>query len=508
MIDPDMLNPLSIKRSLEELATRLQRSGDSDAAARLSSLAVAVEKRGATARQWVSTDIYKIIDPDSIVEGYRSRRISAPGCILEMMEVLRNTLIFLPIVVTWYGVSQATAMYSQLLSEELKAHPQQVEQPFLYLWQQSFGGRLPGWLTLSSVALTDAIILVIILLLTLLVHSFSNASQLQEERHAQKLHADLVHAIARASLLLQDRSPQAAPAGDLQQIAQNIDNMANQITVSFQRLGNDMMTRFDSTVNGITSQLTTITNNMNAQLQAGGQYLQQLGSAAWAVNRLAQDIGDTAHRLETVNKDLRQSLDALLAPAADLANQQKSLLDAVNQSMTHLQGNAQLLQTNATTLEDIAKQQGRWSSDFTDALDTLSIATHKVEDLMAKFGGLIGQQSAFLDQLGDERDAQAKLADNMTQATLGMQDALQSVHAISGEMRRIAVDTNDLLRLYASLPMTVRTDMANIVNGYINAAHVISKGGSDLSDAATSIFTVVQELERVINELEKRLATI
>lgn len=508
MIDPDMLNALSIKRSLEDLAQRLQRSGDSNAAARLSSLAVAVEKRGATARQWASTDIYKIIEPDSIVEGYRNRRISAPSCLLEIIEVLRNTLIFLPIVVTWFGVSQATAMYSTLLSEELKVNPRQVEQPFLYLWQQGFGGRLPGWLTLSSVAFADAIILLIILVLTLLVHSFSNASQLQEERHAQKLHADLVHAIARASLLLRDRSQPTAPADELKQIAQDMDDMANQVMASFQRLGDDMMTRFDTTVNTITGQLTSIANNMNAQLQSGDRYLQQLAGAAAGVNRLAQDIGNSARHLEDVNQKLRESLDKLLKPATDLANQQKDLLDAVNQSMTDLQDNARLLQANSSTLEDIAKEQGSWASDFTDALDTLSRATNKVEDLMSKFGGLIGQQSEFLDRLGDERQAQTTLADNMTQATLGMQDALQNVHAVSGDLRRIAVDTNDLVRLYASLPATQRTDMANIVNGYITAAQVISKGGSDLSDAATSIFTVVQELERVIAELESRLTTI
>jgi methyl-accepting chemotaxis protein len=508
MINSPLLDSSSIKKSLQELADKVERSGDRDAGERLRMLSEAVDKSANAPGAWKTASIYQMIDPDSIVEGYRTRHISAPGCLVEAMEVLRNTFIFAPIIVTWYGVSQATSAYSRLLSSTLKTNPDQVSQPFLYLWQQGFGGRLPAWLTLSSIALIDAVILAIILLLTLLVSTLSNASRQQQERRAQELHADLVHAIAGATLCLQNRQQASTAGGNLQQVAQNIEDMANDIRKSFDKLGKDMLAQYDTTVNAIAGKLKTIADDMIAQVQKGDQYLQKLTSGAAAVDRLAQNINDSARRLEDANKELRDSLDKLLKPASDLANQQKSLLDAVKQSISELQTNANLLKTNANELSSFSKQQKSSGEDFTDAVDTLNSATSKIEDMVTKLGGFASQQTTFLDQLADERDAQTKLAENMTRATLGMEDALKAVHALTSDMRRIAVDTNDLMRLYAALPATVRTDMANIVNGYIGAAHVLSKGGSDLSDAATSIFTAGQELERVITELEKRLAKI
>ncbi|QBD80791.1 hypothetical protein EPA93_34420 [Ktedonosporobacter rubrisoli] len=502
MLSPDVLDPISIKQTLEDLARRLKESGDESAAERLSMLGVAVEKRGTAAQRWAGADIYKIINPDAIAEKLRDQQ--APGSLVELLEGARNVFIFIPIMITWFSISKATEAYNQLVQDILQHHPNQTIQPFLYLWQQGFEGRLPSSLTLSSIAWMDALILALILALTFVIHMLISTNRLRKEREAQLLYSELVHTIARASLYLQDRVQTATTTGSLQQVALDIEDMANKITSTMQQLGNDMLARFDATTQTIADKLNNVADAMATQLQTSEQYLQQIGATAGAANSLAQDIGASAQRLETANQEMCNSLQALLQPARELADQQQQLLGAVNQSIQQLQGNAQALQDNASTLGTISQQQSSWASDFTDALDSLDTATRRTEDLINNFGNFAAQQTTFLDQLGQERDAQKELANNMKQVTLGIQDALQPVRALSVDMRRLSVDTNDLLRLYAALPTTARTDMANIVNGHINAANAISKGGTDLSDAATAIFNTTLKLEGVINNLGKR----
>src|SRR5437016_5771128 len=111
-----MIDPNDVKTSLMELANRV-RETDPDAAKRLMILGSAVVG-SPYSRIWASSDVYKMINPDIIVDQVRSQRTTS--FIVDMLEWIRNTFIFLPIIVTWYGISQATAAYNELLSELLK----------------------------------------------------------------------------------------------------------------------------------------------------------------------------------------------------------------------------------------------------------------------------------------------------------------------------------------------------------------------------------------------------
>ena len=437
-----------------------------------------------------------MIDPDSIVEHYRQRHATVPGCLLEIIEAARNVFIFVPIIVTWFGISQATAKYNDYVSAALAKHDEtQLSQPFLYLWQEGFGGRLPGWLTLSNVALMDVIVLVSIFLLTLLAHAISNSNRLREEINARKLHSDLVHAIARATLCLHDKKQQqqlqlvGGPTNKLDQVAQDIQNMANTIMLSFDKLKNDLMMRFDGVVNDFSRQFNQITNDLSAQLQQGSQYLGTMGATATSLLQLAQDMHTAAKDLTDANQEMTKSINALLGPAVNLAQQQQKILQSVDQSVV-------LLQKNADELKDISKQQTSWSNDLVLSLDAVRSASEKMDEMVTQLGDFVTQQNNLVAEMANERVAQTRLADNMMQSTLSMQDAQKSLHDLAINFRQIAVDTNEVLRLYASLPKNLGTDMAK-------AMQLIEKGGGDLTDAAMSIFSASQFFEKVVADQEQ-----
>lgn len=222
-----MIDTSSVRNSLVTLAKKIE-STDYAAAVRLRLLGDAVEG-GPYAKGWGASDIYKLINPDLIVERYRSQHASTRDWLVEVLELARNVFIFVPIIITWLGISQATSKYHELLSQCLNKCPDQVSQPFLYLWEQGFGGRLPDVLRLSTVGLIDATILAIIFTLTFIVTLLSNANSREQDLRAQRLHGDLVHAIAGASLCLLDKQQQGL-LNEANQSAAHLENAIKKLS--------------------------------------------------------------------------------------------------------------------------------------------------------------------------------------------------------------------------------------------------------------------------------------
>ncbi|TMC68297.1 MAG: hypothetical protein E6J15_13485 [Chloroflexi bacterium] len=85
-----------------------------------------------------------------------------------LLEVARNVLVFAPIAVTWYGLSAASLAYAKLLHDR----PDLVTQPFLLLWEVGFLGA-QGVLNFSTVAMIDASLICILIVLSLALHARS-----------------------------------------------------------------------------------------------------------------------------------------------------------------------------------------------------------------------------------------------------------------------------------------------------------------------------------------------
>src|SRR5579872_5746423 len=146
----EMIDTSSVVGALDKLAQQVKDS-DSGASARLTLLSEAVQHNANTSA-WAYTDVHAMIAPYSIVERYRNN-VQKNGIdrTVTWLETIRNTFIFLPIIVTWLSISQATDKYNELISTAIQQKKLDLySQPFLYLWQQRFGGTLPAFLTLSN----------------------------------------------------------------------------------------------------------------------------------------------------------------------------------------------------------------------------------------------------------------------------------------------------------------------------------------------------------------------
>lgn len=79
-----------------------------------------------------------------------------------VLEVARNVLVFAPIAVTWFGLSTATDAYAKLMDVQ----PELITKPFLLLWQAG----LPGTMRFSTLALIDALLIGVLIVLSLFLH--------------------------------------------------------------------------------------------------------------------------------------------------------------------------------------------------------------------------------------------------------------------------------------------------------------------------------------------------
>jgi len=93
------------------------------------------------------------------------------GSASRILSVMRNILALAPLIVTWLSIATAVTSYQQYL----QTHPSARSEPFLELWQTGFGGGT--WLTLSNTAIIDALLLVILLVLTVVAHILDGRAQ-------------------------------------------------------------------------------------------------------------------------------------------------------------------------------------------------------------------------------------------------------------------------------------------------------------------------------------------
>ncbi|HJW48032.1 MAG TPA: hypothetical protein VJ726_01295 [Candidatus Limnocylindria bacterium] len=143
-------------------AEALQRLAD-EATAREPSLGTVLARLADAVREGRTTEAAAYtgaVDPRGLAELLASKH----SRLWAVLEVIRNVLVFAPIAVTWFGLSIAATAYAELLT----ARPDLVSRPFLLLWQEGFDGRLA--LNFSTLAITDASLIGVLIVLSLALH--------------------------------------------------------------------------------------------------------------------------------------------------------------------------------------------------------------------------------------------------------------------------------------------------------------------------------------------------
>ncbi|GLZ11640.1 hypothetical protein Acsp04_18750 [Actinomadura sp. NBRC 104425] len=251
------------------------------------------------------------------------------------LEVALGAVIFVPLLVTWYGLWKAIRAYGELTRED----PRQATRPFLQLWQSGFGGRLTGIARFEHVALTAVLIIFALVLLSVL-HSLARAhgerADAEADAKVRAEHARLLGELASVLTSVQlelvphrDTSPDRF-TGVLSQAAKRLDavikqakEQQRQLTAAVQLTG-----KAAEELGKATGQMKRAAQTLSdgvPQLTGAADRIEQAVRAAEAA--AAQAGTDTAGAAHGIADTLRQASDTLRAALHDLAATQKALTD-------------------------------------------------------------------------------------------------------------------------------------------------------------------------------------
>jgi len=179
---------LEVLQTLKQWSARYNFSGDSY----VSGLSQALENRS-NLPFWSTMSATEFL-PKAVISAPRSQLIF-------YLSLVRNLLIFAPVAITWIAIGEASRAFAVYTEQ----NPDAVAN-FLEFWQNGYGILAAEW-TLSRVAILDASILVLIILLIIATTSLSQSAA----RHAHELEkvADddrMKVAIAVDSYLFEKRS--------------------------------------------------------------------------------------------------------------------------------------------------------------------------------------------------------------------------------------------------------------------------------------------------------------
>lgn len=408
----NMIDVREVRGELEALASRLSKT-DEKAAQRLRNLNSAVGG-GSNADVWAAVDIRQLIEPEQIINRYKNRRVTNMAVIL--LEGLRNLLIFAPLVVTWFGISNAVNAYSDLVGS--KAGGSEIQLPFIYLWQRGFDGHLAGWETLGYLAGIDFLILLTVLILTFALFFTNDLLRTRQESEAEDLREDLTHTLARASLCL--------VKSNRQQPGTAIANFG------------DSITRFDTVIRQLLAQMKDIADRQGNERQFFDNFTR-------ALETVMRNISGSVGELQRANVALKDSMEKLVPSTAQIAGKMNDLSNQAGQTI-------QLFQQQITAQGALLASQRQWGTDLKGALTNLQEAVLNVVAMAKTINDFTQKQEALVDAIKDERLAQAKISGEVQLSAMHMKSYYEALKECTKKLDQTVTYMDGVARRFASLP--------------------------------------------------------
>ena len=448
--------------------------------------------------KWADVDLRRAFHTERLAQLYavHSEGGDAPP-IVDLLDKLRNVLVLAPIMLTWAALAEATRNYAAYL----EVYPDEVGTPFLLLWQRGFGG-MAAWHapSFAALAITDALIILIIIALTFLSHGRREAHDDNIMATARDFQAHLDNALGDATIRLAIARTMRPNV-----IADSIEAVASRFEASAQELLDRMRLEHDR-LDAIAgrrerefSDFAVFASGMRSGAEESHRVLLELRSISTGLHRALEDLtgevgmaGEQQRALLGVVASLERSIggstqsDAALARA--IIDAARGLAESADRAIAGAEHAARAGQVAseavrsiadvAVTLSDgqsrieyvVAEESAantRLAQALESSLNGVGLATRtmadisttlmRVRDDLMRFGDLANQQAASLESLTAEQSSNAM---SMQQAardlgavgTMTAQRQKEITDEAAALIQRIDTLTGVLARAAAGLP--------------------------------------------------------
>ncbi|WP_234380325.1 methyl-accepting chemotaxis protein [Streptomyces sp. CMB-StM0423] len=291
---------------------------------------------------------------------------------LAWVEAALGALVFVPLLLTWFGLTRASSAYDALT----QAEPKQAERPFLQLWQTGFEGHLTGWFTFGHVVASATAVIACLLLLALL-HGWGRAAADRAEEQArhdgEQLLARLLPVLTRAQLLLNEErlgSP-ARFAAELGKSAANLNRLTSKAVSTQERL-TKASEQVGAAVRGAERRLAGVDAAVAPLEQAAAGVAKAVLDSGARMNGALGDVrevnGEIRDRLDRAGERVEDAVTVLAASQRSFTTSTEVAADVTAQTLTRLGEVAEQSALAVTAAQDTARR----IAEQTDALHAMA----------------------------------------------------------------------------------------------------------------------------------------
>ncbi|MFD3518875.1 hypothetical protein [Streptomyces sp. NPDC058653] len=252
------------------------------------------------------------------------------------LEAVLGVLVFVPLLITWFGLREAVRAYGELSQE----NPKEATRPFLQLWQTGFGGHLASSGRFENVALMAVVLISLLVVLSVWharARSRADRAEAKVNGHQEYLLGRLASLLTRVQLALvphRAASPQQFTAGlskaatRMESLASRADRSHNSLVTSAKAL-EDATTSLENAALALTGELPklgTAADRIEAAVRGGQAATMQAG----AENQAA--AGRIADRVKAAGDTVESSLKALAAAQQTLAAKSETVAQATERA--------------------------------------------------------------------------------------------------------------------------------------------------------------------------------
>ena len=462
---------------------------DPRSAARLRDLGHALTSAEGRQR-WSDVDLSRAFNTDRLSYVYALRREGgfAPASI-EVADKIRNVLVLVPIVLTWAALAEASLSYNRYIEE----NPAEAATPFLLLWQRGFGGE-GGWFStsFSTVAIIDAVVIIVMILLTLYTHGRREKQEDLVSDTSAAFQAEFDNVLAEATVILAgDRSSRPA------QLTDSVERLADRFERSSQELLTQLQVEHD--------RIGNLAGRREKEFADFAMFASGMRSGAEEMHRLLIDLRQVSAGLETALEDLSSEVSGA-------SDQQRSLLTAISNlermTSSSIQSDQAVTRQLSLAANNLAETADKAMSGAEAAAQAGRIASDAVRGIGEVVRQLGESQERVEQALAGDTEASARLAEALRSSTAGAQSTTRILNDIGGGLARIRDDFERLGAQTGQNAGTLNTLLAQQTELAKDISQVAREMGTVGLGTAQRQREVNQDLQHLVQRLDGLATTL
>lgn len=483
----------SLAADLRGIAAAL-RPVDASSSERLERLAAALLDPNES-ELWIDVDLRRAFHTERLAYAYAVKELGgeAPP-LIDTMDKIRNVMVLVPIMLTWFALAQAVSDYSNYI----KNNPDELRRPFLLLWQDGFGGEA-SWHSpsFSAVALLDALVILVIVTITFFAHGRREQREEEIATTARDFQAHLDNALGEATVRF-------AMARTMKP-----NSLAEAI--------GQVVTRFDSTAQELLTRLRVehdrldeIASRREREFGDFAVFASGMRAGAEESQRMLIELRQVANALQTALEDLTSEIG--------LAGEQQRALLGVTSGLERIVGAA--TQADMALVRQLA-DAARGLTETTDkavagadaAAKAGQVASEAVRYIADVAAALSDGQARIEQAIAAESEANTRLAEALRGSSGGVMNATRAMGDIVNTLVRVRDDlaqVSEMSGAHAGALQRLMSEQGGVTSSMQQAARDLSAAGTNTSQRQREITeeaaALIQRIDTLTNVLSRAAA--